>query len=396
MQTVAEPLFNAVSWQTWSARKQPDPGIVTVDISSAFVGKKVMVTGHTGFKGAWLSLWLSELGADVHGFGLPPAHDDAIYSNVKDVAFVGMTSGDIRDFEAVNVAIGGCGPDYVFHLAAQPLVRLSYADPLGTLATNVQGSANVLEAVRHLPKTCHTVFVTSDKCYRNCEWTYAYRENDALGGKDPYSMSKAAAELVAESWRRSYFDHHPHGSRVLSVRAGNVIGGGDYSADRLVPDCVRAAVSDRPLIIRSPGATRPWQHVLDCLHGYLTVAARLPTLAARADAETFNFGPEDSHAHPVAEVAETFFKAWDRKTKGVVYEPADNALAEAVSLSVAIDKSKFLLGWRPVWSFMTAMQQTVAWYSEKHLRNGDMTAFSREQIRLFTEAARRLGNDAWK
>jgi len=358
-----------------------------VDIASFFSDKTVLVTGHTGFKGSWLSLWLSLLGARVYGFGLPAVNVDGIYSHVRDVAFAGTATGDVRDFAAVAAAIDGCAPDYVFHLAAQPLVRLSYAEPLETLATNVQGSANVLEAVRKLPKMCHTVFVTSDKCYRNREWLYSYRENDELGGKDPYSMSKAAAELVAECWRRSFFDHHPHGSRVVSVRAGNVIGGGDYSADRLVPDCVRAALSDRPLVIRFPRATRPWQHVLDCLHGYLVAAAKLPGLAASAEDEAFNFGPEDSHAHSVSEVAETFFAAWGRATKGVVYEPAESSLSEAVALAVSIDKSRLRLGWRPVWSFGMAMRKSVDWYAEKHLRNGDMTTFSCEQIQAFTRDA---------
>jgi len=362
--------------------------LLTLDIGTAFVGKTVLVTGHTGFKGAWLSLWLSELGAQVFGFGLPAADGDGIHGLVKDASFAGSTTGDVRDFDAVMAAVHRCAPDYVFHLAAQPLVRLSYADPLGTLATNVLGSAHVLEAVRQLPKTCHTVFVTSDKCYRNCEWPYAYRENDALGGKDPYSMSKAAAELVAECWRRSYFDHHPHNSRVVSVRAGNVIGGGDYSADRLVPDCVRAALADRPMVVRYPKSTRPWQHVLDCLHGYLIAAARLPTLPPSIDAEAFNFGPEGAHAHPVAEVVETFFDHWGRKARDVVYEPADQQLSEAEYLAVSIGKSQRLLGWRPVWSFETAMDQTVAWYAERHLRDGDMIAFSRQQIRLYNQAAK--------
>jgi CDP-glucose 4,6-dehydratase len=229
--------------------------------------------------------------------------------------------------------------------------------------------------------------VTSDKCYKNSEWCYSYRENDPLGGKDPYSMSKAGAELVAECWRRSYFDHHPHRSKVVSVRAGNVIGGGDYSADRLIPDCVRAALANQPLTIRSPKATRPWQHVLDCLHGYLVAAILAPQLSATADSESFNFGPQDPHDHPVAEVAEAFFQAWKAKTPGVQVAAAEPSLAESVYLSVSIDKAQRLLGWQPVWSFATAVKLTADWYCARHLNDQDMLAFSKSQLTQFTQDA---------
>ncbi len=282
---------------------------------STFAGKQIVVTGHTGFKGSWLSLWLSELGANVHGYGLAPNSSDSLFDCLdRGNIFASSELADLGDSDRVAKFIHRVKPDYVFHLAAQPLVRLSYAEPLNTIATNVLGSANVLDAVRTLEKTCHTIFVTSDKCYQNREWCYSYRENDPLGGKDPYSMSKAAAELVAESYRRSYFDKHPCGSLVISVRAGNVIGGGDYSADRLIPDCVRAALADRTLIIRNPRATRPWQHVLDCLNGYLHAACLAPELNNKADRESFNFGPCDPHDHPVVEVAQAFFEAWGEST----------------------------------------------------------------------------------
>ncbi len=356
-------------------------------VFNAFAGKKVLVTGHTGFKGAWLSLWLSELGAEVYGVSLAATDSDCIYSQVKEGVFRGDITLDITDQPAVLKVVEDVQPDVVFHLAAQALVRQSYADPWTTLHTNVMGSASVLEAVRKLSKTCHTIFVTSDKCYRNCEWLYSYRENDPLGGKDPYSMSKAAAELVAESWRRSYFDKLPQGSRVISVRAGNVIGGGDYSSDRLIPDCVRAALAGQPLVIRSPTATRPWQHVLDCLYGYLVTAAVVPEQAATEELESFNFGPADPHAHPVVSVAESFFQHWTQTTPGVVVEAADANRSEAHYLSVSIEKAQRLLGWNPVWPFATAVERTAQWYARHHLEQADMLAVSRQQIAEFAQAA---------
>ncbi len=356
-------------------------------VFSAFAGKRVLVTGHTGFKGAWLSLWLAELGAQVYGLSLPATQPSGMYSYLKPTTFGEELTLDIADRPAVQAAVEAIQPDLVFHLAAQALVRQSYDDPWHTLQTNVMGSASLLEAVRRLSKTCHTIFVTSDKCYRNREWVYSYRENDALGGRDPYSMSKAAAELVAESWRRSFFDKLPQASRVISVRAGNVIGGGDYAADRLIPDCVRAAVAHRPLVIRNPTATRPWQHVLDCLYGYLLTAAIVPSLPASEELECFNFGPTDPHAHRVASVAELFFQHWAQATPGVVIEAAVNQPDEAHYLSLSIEKAQRLLGWRPVWSFATAIQRTAQWYAAQHLEQADMLAVSRQQIAQFAQDA---------
>jgi CDP-glucose 4,6-dehydratase len=356
-------------------------------IETAFLGKRVVITGHTGFKGAWLSLWLSQLGAQVSGYGLHNAQSDGIYASIKGASLVEDRHGDIRVLDHIQTFMSEMQPDFVFHMAAQPLVRLSYQDPLGTISTNVIGSANVLESVRTLPNCCHTIFVTSDKCYQNREWCFSYRENDPLGGKDPYSMSKAAAELVAESYRRSYFDNNQYGSRVVSVRAGNVIGGGDYSADRLVPDCVRAALAKKPLIIRSPNATRPWQHVLDCVYGYLVAAAAAPGLPPSLDSESFNFGPLDPHANPVSKVTEMFFEYWREDTPGVVFEPAEKSMAEAGYLAVSIEKAQRLLGWQPVWTFSEAMKRTVEWYEQKHIHQADMLSYSKKQIQQFIQSA---------
>jgi len=356
----------------------------------AFSSRRVLVTGHTGFKGAWLSLWLSSLGARVSGLALEPDACGGLYEHLDKSVFADDVRCDIRDAGELRDVVLRTQPDYVFHLAAQPLVRISYDDPLLTLTTNIIGSANVLEAVRGLDKTCHTVFVTSDKCYDNQEWLYSYRESDRLGGKDPYSMSKAAAELVSECWRRSFFDKHPHGSKVISVRAGNVIGGGDYSADRIIPDCVRAALGGKELVIRSPRSTRPWQHVIDCLHGYLIAAIKAPGLPAGHAAETFNFGPRDAHEHPVLELAENFFAQWGEGTSGVRVESVPDAKHEAGYLAVSIDKAQRLLGWHPTWHFEEAMKRTVDWFRACHLERKNMNDYSLLELQAFMGAAEKV------
>lgn len=364
--------------------------MVKTALGETFSGRSVLVTGHTGFKGAWLALWLSSLGARVTGVALDPAEGGGLYEHLDRSVFIGDLRCDIRDAVGLRNIVKQVRPDYVFHLAAQPLVRLSYDEPLETLTTNILGSAHVLEAVRYLDKTCHTIFVTSDKCYENQEWVYSYRESDRLGGKDPYSMSKAAAELVSECWRRSFFDKHPQGSKVLSVRAGNVIGGGDYSADRIIPDCLRAALSGKELVIRSPKSTRPWQHVLDCLYGYLVAAIKAPGLSATSPAETFNFGPQDAEEHPVLEVAEKFFTHWGKKTPGVRVQAAHDAKHEAGYLAVSIDKAGRLLGWHPTWHFEEALKHTVDWYRACHLERRNMQEYSLQELRAFMNAANNI------
>jgi len=355
-------------------------------LEEAFSGKEVLVTGHTGFKGAWLSLWLSSLGSRVSGLALDPDAGGGLYEHLDKSVFAEDLRCDIRDAAELGNAVSRIRPDYVFHLAAQPLVRISYDDPLQTLTTNIIGSAQVLEAVRRLDKTCHTIFVTSDKCYENQEWLYSYRESDRLGGKDPYSMSKAAAELVSECWRRSFFDNHPHGSKVISARAGNVIGGGDYSTDRIIPDCVRAALSGKELVIRSPRSTRPWQHVIDCLYGYMVAAVKAPGLSSARAAESFNFGPRDASEHPVLEVAERFFLHWGEQTPGVRVEVAQDAKHEAGYLAVSIDKAQRLLGWHPTWHFEESMKRTVDWFRACHLENKNMNDYSVLELQAFMRA----------
>ncbi|MEJ5237428.1 CDP-glucose 4,6-dehydratase [Limisphaera sp. VF-2] len=355
-----------------------------------YAGRRVLVTGHTGFKGAWLCLWLRRLGAEVHGFSLPPPTQPNLYELLPPETFASETRGDVRQAEAVVAVVRQVRPEVVFHLAAQALVRRSYAEPLETFQTNALGTAHLLEAVRMCGQRCITVVVTSDKCYENREWVYAYRENDPLGGHDVYSMSKAAAELVALAWYRSFFRPDPRLGPVVTARAGNVIGGGDYAPDRIVPDCVRALLEGRPIPVRRPRAVRPWQHVLECLSGYLWLAARLAETPPDSPLiGPFNFGPDPTAQQPVQVLVETLLRHWP----GQWVDASDPAAPhEATLLSLAIEKAAALLGWRPVWTFARAVEETVRWYRRRHVDgHTDMAGFSLEQIAAYEADAHRLG-----
>jgi CDP-glucose 4,6-dehydratase len=358
-----------------------------------YSGKKVLVTGHTGFKGAWLSLWLRELGAAVFGYSWPAPTQPSLHELVAGQVFAGECIEDIRNLAALKQWLGDVRPDVVFHLAAQPLVRRSYAEPLETFAINTIGTANLLEAVRQSELPCAVVVVTSDKCYENQGWDHGYRENDPMGGHDVYSMSKGAAELVVQSWRRSFFEGNPKLGPVATARAGNVIGGGDYAEDRLVPDCIRALMAGQSIAIRNPHSTRPWQHVLDCLSGYLWLGARLATAPKSSPlANAFNFGPGLQANVPVSDVVELLLKSWPGKwhLTGEV-----TAAKEAKLLNLAIDKAARQLNWFPTWNLEQAIENTVRWYHQRHAGGrADMAAFSREQIHQFTQAAREAGA-AW-
>jgi len=321
-----------------------------------YTGKTAWVTGHTGFKGAWLSLWLRDLGANVHGLALAPHAPPNLHEALAPNTFASETIGDLGDFDLVKQTAATVQPDIVFHLAAQPLVRRSYAAPLETATTNILGTAHVLEALRTHEIDCPIVVVTSDKCYKNDGSSRAFTEADPLGGHDVYSASKAATEIMAASWRDSF------GARIATARAGNVIGGGDYGEDRIVPDCVRALLAGEPIAIRNPAATRPWQHVLDCLSGYLWLGARLAEDAAFADA--FNFGPRHEAQRPVRELVETILHYWPGE-----WTDASDAAAphEAATLSLAIDKARQQLGWQPVWDFAAAVERTMRWYHQRHV-----------------------------
>jgi CDP-glucose 4,6-dehydratase len=354
---------------------------LSAELSRVYAGKTVLLTGHTGFKGAWLTLWLQQLGARVVGFALAP-EPKSVFLSAGVASACEHHEGDVRRFEQVKAAVAAAKPDVVFHLAAQALVRPSYADPLATIETNVNGTAHVLEAIRQTKQRCAVVIVSSDKCYENREWVYGYREDDAMGGHDPYSMSKGATELVTASWRRSYF--HPaklaeHGVAIASGRAGNVIGGGDWAVDRIIPDCVRALSKGEPIGVRSPKSVRPWQHVLEPLGGYLLLGARLLSSARPQDyCEGWNFGPEASSARTVAEVVTALIAAWGA---GQWVDQSDpKAVHEASLLRLSIDKAQAKLGWLPRWNFEATIARTAAWY------RAQLDGASPEQLKALCQA----------
>jgi CDP-glucose 4,6-dehydratase len=334
---------------------------------SGFDGKSVVITGHTGFKGSWLSLWLHRLGAHVTGYSLePPSTPNNFEASAIADVLVEDVRGDIRDADLIADVVERRAPDVLFHLAAQPIVRASLIDPRETFDVNVVGTASVLDAVRRTGKPCVVVTVTSDKCYRNDGQVWGFRESDPLGGHDPYSASKAGSELVVDAYRSSFFPTDridEHGVRLASVRAGNVIGGGDWAADRIVPDAVRALASGTDLVVRNPGSTRPWQHVLEPLSGYLELAGRLLTDEHPGQwAEAWNFGPVVSDEASVAELATALVKAWG---EGRWTTPsAATANVEAKTLRIAIDKAVSALGWQPRWHLNETVSRTVEWYRQ--------------------------------
>lgn len=346
---------------------------------STWKNLRVLVTGHTGFKGGWLSIWLERLGAHVTGLALEPQTKPALFE-VADVGR-GLTSviGDVRDTALVRRVVTEHRPEVIFHLAAQSLVRRSYQEPVETFATNVLGTANVLDAARKQDGVRAIVNVTSDKCYENREWLWGYRENEPMGGKDPYSASKGCAELLTSAFRRSYFSGDD-GPWVASARAGNVVGGGDWAADRLVPDIVRAMEAGRPATIRNPAAVRPWQHVLDPVAGYLLLAERL--LANGPDhAEAWNFGPLDDGARSVAWVAEALTGAWSPEAEWTS-EADPEGPPEAHYLRLDSTKARSQLGWCPRLEISDALRWVVDWH-RAHLDGHDMRAATEEQISTY-------------
>jgi CDP-glucose 4,6-dehydratase len=376
--------------------------------AKAFRNKTVWLSGHTGFKGAWLAQWLLELGADVHGFALKPATRPALFDQLGLAGRLYHQIADIRDPAAVRKSIGKAQPDFVFHLAAQPLVRLSYKQPVETYATNVMGTIHVLEALRGLKKRCAAVLITTDKCYENREWLHGYREDDPLGGYDPYSSSKAAAEIAISAWRRSFFKNHP--VKIASARAGNVIGGGDWAKDRIVPDCIRALQRKQPIAVRNPNATRPWQHVLEPLSGYLWLAVRLssedrgqksevksqttsglPISDLRALtsslASAFNFGPGHESNRTVRELVTEALKHWPGRWQD---RSDPKAVHEAGLLQLSTDKAHALLDWSPVWPFPTTVERTMAWYRDTAANPQAARTLAARQIEQYQTDATRM------
>ncbi|OIQ90380.1 CDP-glucose 4,6-dehydratase [mine drainage metagenome] len=420
----------------------------------AFFKKRVLITGHTGFKGAWLTEWLLALGAKVTGFSLPPPTVPSLFEQLDLEKRIDHRIGDVRDLEAVTKVMLETRPDFVFHLAAQPLVRLSYDQPVETYATNVMGTVNVLEALRKFKslglglrlsggtnplklnletstsRSVVAVFITTDKCYENKEWVHGYREVDPMGGHDPYSSSKGAAELVISAYRNSYFSHTSTSNLslnrcnvlVASARAGNVIGGGDWALDRIVPDCIRHLIKGEAIPVRNKVATRPWQHVLEPLSGYLTLASRLaegvegeslglgaevPTESERSSdlnfnlslkraalakhaslCSAFNFGPNVTSNRTVADLVQEALKHWEGKWKDMS-DP--NAPHEAKLLSLTIDKAFHLLDWTPVWNFEETVKNTISWYRETHLGTAAAVDITRAQIAEYTNDAATIG-----
>ncbi len=340
-------------------------------------GKRVLVTGHTGFKGAWLSLWLQQMGAKVTGYALTPPTDPSLFEQAR--VADGMTSviADVRDLARLTEVVKQAQPDAIFHLAAQSLVRASYDDPVGTYGTNVMGTVHVLEAARAVKSVKAIVIVTTDKCYENREWIWGYREVDALGGRDPYSNSKACAELVTQAYRMSF-----DGAAIASARAGNVIGGGDWARDRIVPDAMRAFLGKQPLVIRNPASTRPWQHVLEPLSGYLRLAERLVTHRDEF-AQAWNFGPPDDLVLPVRDLADKLVAAWG---EGAAWQTpgAPSGPHEATLLKLDASKAREKLGWKP----LLTIDQSLAWIVEWHQhvgRGGDARAITSEQLARYAQ-----------
>jgi CDP-glucose 4,6-dehydratase len=360
-----------------------------VMFADTFRNKSVWLSGHTGFKGSWLAQWLLELGANVHGYALEPATEPALFNQLQLAGRLQHQIADVRDARGVVKSIQSAQPDFVFHLAAQPLVRLSYEQPVETYATNVMGTIHVLEALRGLKKPCAAVMITTDKCYENREWVHGYREEDPLGGYDPYSSSKAAAEIAIAAWRRSFFKNHP--VKIASARAGNVIGGGDWAKDRIVPDCMRALQKKQPIPVRNPGSTRPWQHVLEPLSGYLWLAARLSQSSALDSqlASAFNFGPSHEANRTVGELVVEVLKHWPGKWNDM---SDAKAVHEAKLLQLSTDKAHAMLGWSPVWNFSQTIEFTVQWHRHE-LKNSAPVAVKKltsSQIRAYCAAARKL------
>ena len=330
---------------------------------NVYAGKKVFVTGHTGFKGAWLCLWLERLGAEVTGYALPPATDPSLFTSAGIAGGLRHIEGDVRDTAALEQALAQAAPDFIYHLAAQPLVLDSYAAPAETFAINVTGSINLMEAIRRTGTRAAVVMVTTDKVYLNREWEHGYREDDPLGGHDPYSASKAAMEIAVSSWRNSFFSPariDDHGVRIASARAGNVIGGGDWAGNRLVPDLVRALPGNHPVELRNPQSLRPWQHALEPLGGYLLLGARLAAPGGEAYADAWNFGPLPTDVRNVGELAGALLERWGRSGWKDVSDR--NAPHEAGLLRLSIDKAVSRLGWRPAWDFDRTIERTAGWY----------------------------------
>lgn len=364
--------------------------------NNVFKNKKVIVTGNTGFKGAWLSVWLHHLGAKVIGISIDIPSTPSLFEVLRLEEKIDNRFADIRDLKTIEKIFDEVSPDFVFHLAAQPIVLTSYQDPITTLQTNVLGTANILETLRKQKNPCNAVMITSDKCYDNVEWIWGYRENDALGGKDPYSASKGAAELVIKTYYNSYFKGPDSNIKLISTRAGNVVGGGDWGKNRIVPDCIRAWSDNQKVKVRSPNSTRPWQHVLEPLSGYLRCAQVLKEDPDKINGEPFNFGPNSDQTNTVLELLKAIGKHWDFKDKeDKFFIESDPSYHEAGLLKLNCDKALFYLQWKPVLNFEETATFTGNWYNKFYNKKGEnLYEYTIKQIEEYTNKAKEK-NLAW-
>lgn len=358
-----------------------------------YKNKKVLITGNTGFKGAWLSIWLLKLGANVYGYSKDIPTNPSLFEAIDLESKINHIYGDVRDYNSLKKIFDEVKPDFVFHLAAQPIVSTSFINPIETYETNIIGTVNVLEAFRLMNHTSNLIVITSDKCYYNVEWTYGYRENDRLGGKDPYSASKAGAEIIFSSYFQSFYKSDPN-KHITSARAGNVIGGGDWATNRIVPDAITSWAANQNVEIRSPYATRPWQHVLEPLSGYLRLGQLLTEKRDKINGESFNFGPAYNQNHTVLEllnkISENWFSNNNELNTGITTN-TENALLEANLLKLNCDKSLHTLDWEPVLNFEKTTEFTGNWYYEFYFKNPSkqsLFSFTLDQIELFENLAK--------
>lgn len=357
-----------------------------MSFQNAFKGKTVLITGHTGFKGSWLAAWLKLLGANVIGIALDPSTEPSHFSTSKISIDIIDYRVDIRSYSEIEPIILKHQPDFIFHLAAQALVGVSYEEPNQTWTTNVIGTLNILESLRRLKNKCVAVFITSDKCYDNVEWVWGYRENDRLGGPDPYSASKASAEILIRSHYKSFFSQKENNVLIGSARAGNVIGGGDWSNGRLIPDCIKAWSKKSNVELRYPNSTRPWQHVLEPLSGYLLQASAMAnSLDQKLHGESFNFGPANENNHNVVDLVEKMASHWDQ-VKWTIKIDAD-AKYESSLLKLNCDKALHMLHWQPVMSFDETVEMTVNWYQAYYKDSNSAALKTIEQIHQYSNLA---------
>jgi len=360
--------------------------------NNIYNGKKVLITGNTGFKGSWLSTWLLQLGARVYGISKDIPTQPSMFEILGLEKKIDHYWEDLRNLKPLVSIIQSIQPDFVFHLAAQPLVSLSYKEPVDTVTSNVIGTTHILEALRFLDKPCYAVIITTDKCYDNVEWEWGYKETDRLGGKDIYSGSKAAAEMIIHSYYHSFFSKEDSMVRIASVRAGNVIGGGDWASDRIVPDTIRAWVKNNPVTIRNPESTRPWQHVVEPLSGYLTLGEQLAQNSS-LNGQSFNFGPITLKDYSVTNLLEQLFRNWPHEPGQKPYETGPSgSFREAGLLKLNIDKAQFHLKWLPTLTFDQVAEMTSSWYIAFYSPDQpDMYSFTTGQIRMYEQAASLLG-----